>query len=138
MNNHHAKSHVPKDTSLHAHRKLMLLVTVVPKGKGTFFADFLQSFEANMQVCIVGTGTAQANLVEFLGLKDNKRTLILSVVQEDKMDTIMDALEERFHTVSGDAGISFAVPLSSVIGRLSYAFLSNDSRLAKTNTLKNC
>ena len=109
--------------------RLMLLVTVVQKGKGTFFSDFLQTFDANLQVCVVGAGTAQNDLVEFLGLKDNKRSIIFSVVREELLDKIMEALEERFHTINRNTGIAFAVPLSSVIGKLSYGFLSNDKRV---------
>ena len=111
--------------------RLMLLVTVVQKGKGTFFSDFLQSFDANLQVCVVGTGTAQADLIEFLGLKDNKRTIIFSVVREDKVDAIFAALEERFQTINNGRGIAFTVPFTSVIGKLSYGFLSNDRRMLK-------
>lgn len=111
--------------------KLMMLITVVQKGKGTFFADFLKTFGANLQVCIVGTGTARTGLVEFLGLKDNKRTIIFSIVREDKLKEIFAALEERFHAVDNDTGISFAVPLSSMIGKLSYGFLSNDQRVIR-------
>ena len=111
--------------------KLMLLITVVPKGKGTFFADFIRTFGANLQMSIVGTGTAETNLVEFLGLKEARRSIVFSVVREDKLNTIMKALEERFHTGNDDTGISFAVPLSSVIGKLSYGFLSNDPRMVR-------
>ena len=109
--------------------RLMLLVTVVQKGKGTFFSDYLQTFDANLQVCVVGAGTAQNDLIEFLGLKDNKRSVIFSVVREELLDKIMEALEERFHTINRNTGIAFAVPLSSVIGKLSYGFLSNDKRV---------
>ncbi len=109
--------------------RLMLLVTVVQKGKGTFFSDYLQTFDANLQVCVVGVGTAQTDLVEFLGLKENKRSIIFSIVREDRLDAIMEALEERFHTVNRKTGIAFAVPLTSVIGKLSYGFLSNDQRV---------
>ena len=119
----------PRSPQNIAPERLMLLVTVVQKGKGTFFSDYLQTFEANLQVCVVGTGTAQTDLVELLGLKDNKRSIIFSIVREDRLDAIMESLEERFHTVNRKTGIAFAVPLSSVIGKLSYGFLSNDSRV---------
>ncbi|MBR3312113.1 MAG: hypothetical protein IKG15_09880 [Solobacterium sp.] len=112
---------------------LMMLITVVRKGKGTFFCDFLKTYDANLQVAVVGTGTAETNLVEFLGLKDNRRSIIFSIVREERLSEIMEALEERFHTVNNDTGISFAVPLSSVIGKLSYGFLSNDQRMVKKN-----
>ena len=114
-----------------APNRLVLLVTIVQKGKGTFFADFLQTFDANLQISVVGTGTAQSDLVEFLGLKDNKRSIIFSVVREDRVDKIFEALQERFQTVNNGTGISFTIPLTSVIGKLSYGFLSNERRVVK-------
>lgn len=121
------QKHIPPQNI--APERLMLLVTVVQKGKGTFFSDYLQTFEANLQVCVVGTGTAQTDLIEFLGLKDNKRSIIFSIVREELLDKIMEALEERFRTINRNTGIAFAVPLSCVIGKLSYGFLSNDLRV---------
>lgn len=111
--------------------RLMLLVTVVKKGKGTFFSEYLKNFDANLQICVVGAGTARDDLVEFLGLKDNKRSIIFSVVREDRLDAIFEALTEQFEIVNSNTGISFAVPLTSVIGKLSYGFLSNERRIAK-------
>ena len=111
--------------------RLVLLITVVKKGKGTFFADFLQSLDANLQVCLVGDGTAEASLIEFLGLKDTRRSVIFSIVREDRLDAIFAALEQRFQSVNGGMGIAFTVPLSSVIGTLSYGFLSNERWMLK-------
>ena len=116
-----------------APHKLVMLITVVQKGKGTFFADFIKSFDANLQIAVVGSGTADSNLVEFLGLKDKRRSIIFSIVREERVNEIMEALGERFHTVNNDTGISFAIPLSSVIGKLSYGFLSNDQRMVEKN-----
>ena len=126
-----AEQRSPQPRGSLAPKKLMLLVTIVQKGKGTFFSDYLQTFETNMQICVVGTGTARADLVEFLGLKDNKRSVIFSVVREDKLDAILTALEAHFDTVNRGTGIAFAIPFSSVIGKLSYGFLSNERRMAK-------
>ena len=44
---------------------------------------------------------------------------------------ILASLEDHFHSVNRDTGVAFTVPLSSVIGKLSYAFLSNDQRMMK-------
>ena len=115
-----------------APKRLVLLITVVQKGKGTFFTDYLsETFGANLQLAIVGTGTAHEDIVEFLGLKDNKRSVIFSVVREDRVDKIFEALQERFQTVNNGTGISFTIPLTSVIGKLSYGFLSNERRVVK-------
>ena len=106
-------------------KKLMLLVAVVDRPKGEFYLDVLSEFEVNCQMLVVGKGTAQSELVEMLGLNIHK-SVILSVVREDMVDPIMKCLEEKFTTIRNGKGISFAVPLSSVIGVNMYQFLSNN------------
>ena len=112
-----------------APERLVLLVTVVNKGKGTFFADLLRTFDVNLQMSFVGSGTARSDLIELLGLKDNRRSVIFSVVRAERIDAIQAALEDRFQSVNDGTGIAFTLPLSSVIGKLSYGFLSNERRL---------
>ena len=72
-----------------------------------------------------GLGTANSDLIELLGLNIHK-AVILSVVREDQVGPIMDCLEEKFTTIKKGKGISFAVPLSSVIGVNLYQYLSNN------------
>ena len=112
-----------------APERLVLLVTVVNKGKGAFFADLLRTFDVNLQMSFVGSGTARSDLIELLGLKDNRRSVIFSVVRAERIDAIQAALEDRFQSVNDGTGIAFTLPLSSVIGKLSYGFLSNERRL---------
>ena len=112
-----------------APNRLVLLVTVVNKGKGTFFADLLQTFGVNLQMSFVGIGTAHSNMQELLGLKDARRSIIFSVLRADRAEAALAAVEDRFQSVNGGTGIAFTMPLSSVIGKLSYGFLSNELRL---------
>ena len=114
-----------------APERLVMLVTVVNKGKGTFFADLLRTFDVNLQMSFVGVGTARSDLLELLGLKDDRRSVIFSVARAERVDAILAALEERFRSVNNGTGIAFTLPLSSVIGKLSYGFLSNEPRLAE-------
>ena len=71
-----------------------------------------------------GLGTATSDLVDMLGLNIQK-AVILSVVREDRVDTIMKVLEEKFETIKNGKGVAFAVPFSSIIGVNNYQFLSN-------------
>ena len=114
-----------------APERLVLLVTVVNKGKGTFFADLLRTCDVNLQMSFVGSGTARSDLIELLGLKDDRRSVLFSVVRAERVDAILAALEDRFRSVNGGTGIAFTIPLSSVIGKLSYGFLSNEPRLVE-------
>ena len=105
-------------------KKLKLLFTVVDRQKGEFYMDVISQFDVNCQMAMGGLGTATSELVELLGLEPHK-AVILSVVREDMVDTIMNTLEDKFATIRNGKGISFAVPLSSVIGVNLYRFLSD-------------
>ena len=105
-------------------KKLKLLFTVVDRQKGEFYLDVISQFDVNCQLVVGGLGTATSELVELLGLEPHK-AVILSVVREDMVDTVMNTLEDKFATIRNGKGISFAVPLSSVIGVNLYRFLSD-------------
>ena len=105
-------------------KKLKLLFTVVDRQKGEFYLDVISQFDVNCQFAMGGLGTATSELVELLGLEPHK-AVILSVVREDMVDTILNTLEDKFATIRNGKGISFAIPLSSVIGVNLYRFLSD-------------
>ena len=105
-------------------KKLKLLFTVVDRQKGEFYLDVISQFDVNCQIAMAGLGTATSELVELLGLEPHK-AVILSVVREDMVDDVMNTLEEKFATIRNGKGVSFAVPLSSVIGVNLYRFLSD-------------
>ena len=110
-------------------KKLKLLVTVVDRQKGEFYLDVISQFDVNCQLAMGGLGTATSELVELLGLEPHK-AVIFSIAREDMVDTIMNCLEDKFSTIRNGKGISFAVPLSSVIGVNLYRFLS-DNRIGR-------
>ena len=106
-------------------KKLKLLITVVYRPKGDFYLDVISQFEVNSQMLVGGMGTAHSELIELLGLNIHK-AVILSLAREDQVGPIMDCLDEKFATIKKGKGISFAVPLSSVIGVNMYQYLSNN------------
>ena len=110
-------------------KKLKLLFTVVDRAKGEFYLDVISQFDVNCQLVLPGMGTATSELLELLGLEPHK-AVILSILREDMVDTAMNTLEDKFRTIRGGKGISFAVPLSSVIGVNLYQFLS-DNRMGR-------
>lgn len=112
-------------TNVSAIKKLKLLFTVVDRAKAEFYLDYISQFEVNCQMALNGLGTANSELIDMLGLNLQK-AVILSVVREDKVDELMNKLEEKFVTIKNGKGVSFAVPLSSVIGVNLYQFMSNN------------
>ncbi len=108
-----------------APKKLKLLVAVVNKNKADFYIDYLQSFDANLQVQMHAAGTAGSEMLHYLGLEESEKRVIFSIIREDVARDAMKGLEEKFATLRGGKGIAYTVPLSSVAGVAIYQFLSN-------------
>ncbi|MBO5240237.1 MAG: hypothetical protein J6B56_02305 [Clostridia bacterium] len=107
-------------------KKLKLLITVVNRKKTEFFTDFLAGFEVNFQTSVLAQGTARSDTLHLLGLEDTDRSVICSLIREDRAEEALRGLEEKFQTLRGGKGVAFTVPLTSVIGVAIYRFLSNN------------
>ncbi len=106
--------------------RLELLITIVARNKADFFMDLIQSFEVNMQLAVLGEGTANADILQYLGLANSEKTVIFSVIREELAAAALDKIEEKFKTIKNAKGIALTVPLSSVIGASLFGFLSNN------------
>lgn len=113
--------------------KLKIIITIVGRKKAEYYADLIQSFDVNMQLICMARGTASANMVELLGLTDSDKAVIISVIQENKLQDALNALDEKFKTIKDGKGVACTVALSSVIGTLIYGFLSDNKLAVKEN-----
>ena len=112
-------------------KKLKLLVTIVDRSKALYYTDLLEQFEINMQMVIYGKGTADRDMLNLLGLTDNDKTIILSVVREENIKDILETLAEKFEKIKNGKGIAYTIPMKSIIGVSIYQFLSNNKTLKK-------
>lgn len=114
-----------------APEKLELLVAIVNAPKVRYYTNLIQSSEANLQLVVQASGTSEKAILNYLGLNQDTRQAIFSVVRQDKVKDLLELLDEKFSTVKDGGGIAVTVPLSSIIGALTYGFLSNDKRTIK-------
>lgn len=108
-----------------APKKLQLLFTIVNRQKAEFFTDLLYNFEVNFQTVLSAHGTANDHMKTLLGLTDSEKSVIISVIRQDRAPEALALLDEKFRTVKGGKGIAYTVPVSSTIGVAIYQFLSN-------------
>ena len=109
-----------------APHKLMLLITVIPRSKAEFYLDLLQAFEVNLQLEVSAFGTAGQSF-GFLEETLDKQALF-SIIREDNASKALSALEDKFESIRGGKGIAFTVPFTSMVGVMSYQFLSNKQK----------
>ena len=116
----------PENQHMEAPQKLKLLITVVNREKVEFYTDLIQSFEVNMQLCALGHGTAGSELLHVMGLEDNGKAVIFSMIREDRAHEALETLADRFATIKNGKGIAYTVPMSGMIGVSLYRFFCNN------------
>ena len=105
-----------QNTNTVTSNRLELLVTIVSRKKAEYYTDLIQSLDVNMQVTAFGHGTADAKMLVYLGLADSDKAVIFSVIQQNKIPSAMNLLEDKFKTIKDGKGVAFTIPLTSVIG----------------------
>ena len=105
--------------------RLKLLITVVNRIKSEYYADLIQSYGVNVHYFISAEGTSKKQMLDLIGLADDRKSVILGVVQGEKAPQLLKDLEEKFRTIKNGRGIAFTVPLTSVIGVNTYRFLAD-------------
>ena len=110
--------------------KLELLMAIVHNNKAAYFSSLIQSHKANFQLTMPAKGTTHL-ILDYLGLTERPKSLIMSVVRADQAGNLISLLDETFQKGNDYKGIAYTIPLTSVIGTLVYGFLSNDKRTVK-------
>ncbi len=110
--------------------KLELLLAVVHNDKAAYYSSLIQSHQANLQLTVPAKGTTHL-ILDYLGLTERPKTLIVSVVRADQSERLISLLDDLFKKGKDYKGVAFTIPMTSVIGTLVYGFLSNDKRTVK-------
>lgn len=111
--------------------KLELLITIVNRKKGEYYTDLIQSFHANFQFKVLGQGTASEQIKSLLGWTSSEKVVIFSFLTKKEAKKALVTLDEKFRSIKDGKGIAFTVPLSSVIGRSIFGFLSDNRQTIK-------
>ena len=114
-----------ENSGLEAPKKLKILVTIVERSKSDFYLSALEGFDVNMQTLVYAKGTASKEIAGLVGLNDDIKAMILSIVKEEKIKEILATYEDKYFKTKRGKGVAFTIPISSVIGVMVYKFLLN-------------
>lgn len=108
--------------------KLEMLLAIVHNNKAAYYSSIIQSHQANLQFTVPAQGTSHL-ILNYLGLADRPKSLIMSVVRADEAGDLIDQLNETFQKGKDYKGIALTIPFSSMVGSLAYGFLSNEKKV---------
>lgn len=108
--------------------KIKIFISIVPHGTAGGLVKMLERVGVNYCVITQGEGTG-AKFVPNL-VTDNKKQIVFSFVKESYTEAVTAVLKERFSVSKASNGISFSIPLTSVMGVSIYKFLSNTRKVS--------
>jgi len=95
-----------------------LLTTIVNRGKGDKIVAMFNQQEILFNLIILGEGTADSEILDYLGIGEIDKDVVLSIVAEDKIEEVLKELREKMQFNLPGKGVAFTVPLSSIAARM--------------------
>ena len=119
------ENNAPVQTEIAEVKKLSMFITIVNKGQGNYVLKLFESEGANAQFIQHGEGTARKEIRDILGIEDNSKEIVISLVKDEKIPEIKNELEAFFKISKRNRGIGFSIPMTSLIGMKVYQFLTD-------------
>lgn len=105
--------------------KLYLSIIIVSRYQGEYYVERFIKEGCSLSFIIYGKGTAPSELLYVLGTPQSKKDVVISVVKESLKDKVNLIIDERFNFSKSAKGIAFMIDFDSVMGVLSYRYLSD-------------
>lgn len=86
-----------------------LLISIVPHNSAEFIVDAAKTAGAGGGSIIMGRGTASNNIVQLLGFGNTTQEIIYIVVEDEKKQTILDAIKKTSESKKEHFGVLFTV-----------------------------
>ena len=103
---------------------LDLVAAIVDRDKAKYMADVFESHKLPLVLAMLGRGTASSEVLDLYGLEAKEKALLMTVAGADMTkQLILAAKRKLFIDVPGN-GIMLAIPIKSVGGGKTLAFLS--------------
>ncbi len=110
---------------------IYLMTTIVDRKIVKRYLELYQ--ENNLQVMFIslGFGTANNEVLDYLGLESTEKAVALSVIEEHTWASVKKQLEKKLHIDAPGGGIAFTTPLSSVGGKKALQYLIENENYQK-------
>ncbi len=114
--------------------ELNFVITIIDKPKERFFREVIAELEIPLLLTCLGVGTATQSNLDFYGLEQVEKAIIFSVSNREKTKKLISNIKKRmFIDVPGN-GVMMSIPVKSVGGGNTLAFLSDNLPVEKKIT----
>ena len=111
--------------------ELFLMVTIMDRNKTKRFRALYESCGINVAFDMTGYGTAASEMLEYFGLEESEKAVVMSVVTDDSWKEAKKGLERRLQIDVPGTGIAFAIPMSAMGGKRALYYLTDGQNFEK-------
>lgn len=108
--------------------KLVFYVVIVNYGQSENIAKLLKENHSSAQFIKKGEGTATKQVYSILGIEDNRKDVVFSLVGESHVKQIKNELDAYFASSKKNRGIAFTIDVTSIVGVKLYKFFTQTVR----------
>ncbi len=106
--------------------KISLIIAVVDRRQGERVTKILNYENMSFNFIFLGHGTASSDLLNYLGLGETEKDIVLSSAPEEKVPMLMEKLSREMHLDRPGHGVAFTIPISSVGGPLALSMMAGE------------
>ena len=111
--------------------RLYMMVTITDWNRKKKFEEFYKKNEHMVFFTTLGRGTANSEMLDYFGLEESEKVVILSVVTEETWKKLRREMIVKMQIDVPGTGIAFIVPLSSIGGEKTLHFLIQSEKKKK-------
>ncbi len=100
---------------------IKLMVTIVERGKGERIAELCLREHLHFHFICLGLGTASSEILDYFGLGETAKDVVISMVPDYKVPELMPMISEQMQLKKPGRGIAFTIPLCGISGLISQA-----------------
>lgn len=97
-------------------KDLFALFTIIQRSDGTEYEDFYKDHGVQVSYSLLCNGTAHARTLSLLGIEKTEKTMLLSVVTDEKLKELKRGLTLEMKIDLPNRGVAMAVPMSGIGG----------------------
>ncbi|MDD2569244.1 MAG: hypothetical protein PHQ49_06325 [Clostridia bacterium] len=104
--------------------RIKLLITLTDRGKGAKIVEKYKANNVHFNLICLAHGTANSDILDYLGLGESDKDLIITVIKESKVFQILEFLKTDIKLKEPGHGVAFTIPIDSVGGPKTLAYMT--------------
>ena len=98
--------------------RIKLIISILRRDEGTRLVNLFRSQNLYYDYICLGRGTASSEVLDYLGLENNEKDVVISMAPVTKIPMLLTKSTELLQLEKPGHGIMFTIPLSSVSARI--------------------